>query len=543
MASSSDSILSKITTPIFSEGANIVDIFHQLYVADERIGDLLKTIHHITLNVENVRRLRRLNANHLSTRDLAWVDALIGDTTDAIGGLATLVERARVDKETRQSISWWNKGCWVAYFGPKVKERYLKLTMCHQSLLSVFPFLFNNHCGLASVLEETKGDDQQPCNATMTKWLGWQDQRQRRKRNLNLKTPTRPQRPVSASSSLTDMTLSSAVSSNSSASTGPTDSETSSPEIGISYYPAAYWQSHSPTSATISPELHGLSSGSYNEKCSSHSRKSLHSCGSQDFVTDSLVLTYPVCHNKFEDNYEPPPALPKDAIDSTNDDVAPSTRPRNIYDGADGLQVYVPLDGSEVPRDLVYPLQISPFDAQNATSSSTTSIDRRNDGHVDPAEATRLGWAFTMPQKVNGVDNPTDTVPKATPEPSLPFSSYFPPFDFESSSRLSSSRLSSSPVTGQSSALRSLDDSEDGAGSSRKDKKPPIDRAHSDTYTPRHPVRSRPELSQSDRGHATLGGARSLSAGQRGARRGSRSWLAFHSSRSDLRQGDGWGEG
>ena len=526
MATNSDSRLSQINTPLFSEGAKIIAIFYQLYAADERIGDLLKTIRHITLNVENVRGLRRLNASHLSTRDLAWIDALISDTADSLGGLATLVERARVDKETRESISWWNRGRWVAYFGPKVKEKYLKLTMCHQSLLSVFPFLFNNHSGLAPVLEETKGDDQQPCDPTMVKWLGWQDQRQRRKSVIDLKAPTLHQRPLSASSSLTDMTIASAVSSNSSASTESTTSEASSPEIRMSYYPAASSQSDSPTNANVNPQTHEVSSGSYNEKHFSGSRNSLHSCLSPDLVTD---LTYPVFHTKFEDNYDRPTALPEDATDGGNDNIAQNTRPWNMYDGADGLQVYVPLDGSESLCDLVNRL---PFDAQDVTSSQTTAIEQRSEECFERAEAFRPRRAPAMPQKINGADNPADTEHKITPGPSLPFSSYFAPFDFETPTSLVP--LS---VTGESSELRFLDGSEDGAGSSPGDKKPPIDRKHSDTYTLKYPVRSRPGLSQSGRVDAAVRG------GQRGVRRGSRSWLAFHSSRSDLRQGDGWGEG
>lgn len=508
MESKLESLLSKIKTPMLSEGAKVIEIFYQLYVADERIGDLLKTIRHITLNVENVRGLRRLNASHLSTRNLAWIDALISDTADAIGGLATLVERARVDKETRESISLWNKGRWVAYFGPQVKEKYLKLTMCHQSLLSVFPFLFTNHSGLAPVLEETKGDGQQPCDPTMMKWLDWQDQRHRRKSNANLKAPTLLQRPMSASSSSTDTTLSSVVSSNSSATTGSTIPEASFPESGLSYYPAAYSQSTSPTSA------------------------------SPDLVTGSLDLTYPVFHNKLEDNYDPPSALPRNATDGSKDDIAPSTKPRSIYDGADGLQVYVPLDGSEVLCDLVHQLQVSPFDAQNASSSHKTATEQNSEGYFEPAEAIRLGRVLAMPQRINGADNPADAVHKIAPGHSLPFSSYLPPFDFE---RPTSLVLSS--VNGDSSEFQSLDDSKDSAGPHLEDKKPPTIRAHSDTYTPRYPTRNRPELKQSGRIHAPSGGGRSLSAGQRGARRGSRSWLAFHSSRSDLRQGDGWGEG
>ena len=370
------------------------------------------------------------------------------------------------------------------------------------------------------------------------RWLGWQDQQRRRKSSTNLKQPALSQRPMSARSSLTDMTRASAVSSNSSVSTGLTDSEASSLEIGIFYYPAACSQSYSPTSASVSPQTRGISSGSYNEKYSSRSRKSPHPCGSPDLVTDSLNWTCPVFDNISEDSHEPASALPKDANDGRIDDLTPSTKSLKIDDGADGLQVFAPLDGSEVLRDSVHQLQMSSFDAQNATSSQKIAIGRRNDGNSDPAEAIRLGGAFGMPQKVNGADRPTDTVHTETPGPYLPSSSYFSPFDFERSIE-----PSPSSVTGQSSELQSLDDPEGGAEPSLEDKKPPINRAHSDTYTPRYPVRSRPELSQSGRVHAASEGGWSLSAGQRGARRGSRSWLAFHSSRPDLHQGGGWGDG
>ena len=172
----------------------------------------------------------------------------------------------------------------------RYEEKCLKLTTYHQSLLSVSPIFFNNHGGLASVLEETKGDDQQPCDPTIMKRLGWQDQQQRRKVTANLKRATLSQRPMSASSSLTNMTFASAVSSSNSALTGPTSSKASSPwgsDIRISYYPTTYSQSYSPTSASISPETQEVSSGSYNKKYCSHSRKSLQSYTSPDVVTDS----------------------------------------------------------------------------------------------------------------------------------------------------------------------------------------------------------------------------------------------------------------
>ncbi len=544
MASDLDSVLSSINTPFFSEGVRIVQIFYQLYVADERTGDLLKTIRHITLNVENVRRLRRLNADHLSTGDLAWIDALIVDAEDAMGGLATLVERARVDKETKENISWWNKGCWVAYYGPKVKEKYLKLTMCHQSLLSVFPFLFNKNGGLASVLEETKEDDQRPYDPTMMKWLGWQDQRQRRKSTVSLRRATPSQRPMSVSSGSTDVASASAVSSNGSASTGPKNSEASSPrgsEIRMPYYPATSSKSSSPTSAIVSPEYDDKSSGIDSESPFSGSQKSLQSCGSPDFVRDCLGLTYPFFHNSFEDNYEPQSALPEGGIeqDGTSNDLAQIFRVSNVYDGADGSQVYVPPNGSGALPDWIHQLQISPPDSQIAEPSKTTSIKQSSNSRVDADQAVRRGGAFAMPSKTRGGDGPMETEQKATPGRPLQFSSYLPAFEFERPI----SRNTSPSIASQLSEIQSLNPSEDGDELSLEGKKPLIDRVHSDTYAPGYSVRNRPGVCPSDRVLAGSGGGRPQSAGQRGAGRGSRSWLTFHSSRSDLSRGDGWGEG
>lgn len=92
-------------------------------------------------------------------------------------------------------------------------RRYLKLTMCHQSpVLSIsLQVLFNNHGGLAFVVEETKEEDQYPCDSTTMKWLGWQDQRQRRRSTTDLKRPTLPSRPMTASSGLANLTVSSAM--------------------------------------------------------------------------------------------------------------------------------------------------------------------------------------------------------------------------------------------------------------------------------------------------------------------------------------------
>lgn len=358
---------------------------------------------------------------------------------------------------------------------------------------------------------------------------------------MSLKKTTLPQRPLSASSSSTDMTLDSAVSSNSSASSGPTSSEASSPrgsEIRISCYPATFAQYCSPTSATVSPETDEVSSGTYNEDPFSRSRNSLQSSGSPELVTDSLGSTYPAFHNKFEDNYDPPSALPEDDTEGRNDKLAPISKPSIVSDGADGLQVYIPPYGSELLPDWAHQLQTSPPDGQIARSSKTTSIERRSDSKIDSAEAIRRGRAFAMPSKAKRGDNPTDTEQEATSGPPLHFPSYLPPFAFERA------ECQNTPsVAEQDSEVQTLNASEDGDELSLEGNKPPMERAHSDTYTLRYSVGGRPGFSPSCRVAAAPGGDRSLSAGQRGARRGSRSWLAFHSSRSDLSRSDGWGEG
>lgn len=251
-------------------------------------------------------------------------------------------------------------------------------------------------------------------------------------------------------------------------------------------------------------------------------------------------MTHPVFHNKFEDDYDPPSALPDDDTkqDGMNDDTAPIIKFSNVYDGADGLQVYMPPNGSGGLPDWFHQLRISPPDNQTAIYTRPTSFERSSDSKIDSAEAIRRGRAFAMPSKANKREHPTDTEQKATPEPPLHFPSYLPPFEFERPR--SQDTLS---VAEQLSGLQSFNSSEDGAESSLEGKKPLIDRAYSDTYAPRQSIRGRPGLNPSGRVPAASGGGRSQSAGQRGAGRGTRSWLTFHSSRSDLSRGDGWGEG
>lgn len=223
------SISSKISTPFFNEGLTFLETFMQLCYVDEETDDFLKTTRHVTLNLENVRRLRRSTAGHLSTCDLTWIDTIIKDTEDALGSLAKLVERARVEKETKDRIGLWNRVWWVFKYSPMGKDKIMKLTLCHHSLLSIFPFLFKNSGQLSSVAEEAGTGDVSPNRPEIERWLDWQGQQQRRRSNMNLRGASSIQRPTSVSSGSTNATATSVMSSTGQATTMSTSPESSSP--------------------------------------------------------------------------------------------------------------------------------------------------------------------------------------------------------------------------------------------------------------------------------------------------------------------------
>ena len=532
MAMPSDSIGSKITTPFFGEGVKFIETIIQLYDVDEQIRDLLKTTRHVTVNLENVRRLRRTKTDQLSARDVAWIDAIIYDTEDGLRGLAKLVERARVEKETKSYISFWNRGCWIARYSPKVRDQQAKLAMCHHSLLSVFPFLFKSNGGLSSVAEESREVNPTPDKPRMEKWLDWQDQRNRRRSNINLRASGNIRRPTSVSSGSTSTTSLSLTSSNSSPPAMPGSPERPT-DHGFSDqapYTPSYHSRQGPGYEARQNYLH-----TYSENHSS-SDSSIPIWGSGFNPQAELSgFASPVFDNRPEDDYNPPSALPEIYTDPFE-----CREPYNDYEGADGLQVCEPQRDTGIPlwwADWIEQLQILDKPTNDVTDFSRHRFelqeDPRNDrfGSAKIRESPRLGPDLADPESPTTKRRITSLPPASRStgpglNPKLPF------------------RLSQGSCVRayQSLPHNSISASENDTNPYPPESDPPMYRTQSETVITRCNVSGRPSISPYG-ADVHAGEGRSLSTGDSSNRRGKWGWLVHQDSRDTLATKQAWGEG
>lgn len=171
----------------FNSSIKIFEITYQLKAVDEQTADLLSTTNHVSSNVNEARRLRRLKDHLLSIGERHWMDGIIQQTEDALRGVAVLIEPARVDKTTNKNINFGNRIMWVFRDSPKVRDKHLKLSTCHQSLTAVITCLHAKQMTIfAPVSEEKKGERPPPYDPQLEDLFNWQSQRRRRKTLLSL---------------------------------------------------------------------------------------------------------------------------------------------------------------------------------------------------------------------------------------------------------------------------------------------------------------------------------------------------------------------
>ena len=125
----------------------LFEVSHQLQAVDEQARDLLITTQHIDRNINEARRLSRLKANFLSHHEKTWIDGTVLDTENALREIATLIEPARVDRTTKDSINLRHRLLWVFRESPKVQHKHQKLLVCHQSLMTVIHCLHGKNEG------------------------------------------------------------------------------------------------------------------------------------------------------------------------------------------------------------------------------------------------------------------------------------------------------------------------------------------------------------------------------------------------------------
>ena len=170
-------VTSSINTTI-----KILEITYELKAVDEQTADLLSTTRHVDSMLQHAHRLRRLKADLLNTSERAMIDTVIADTKDALRGVARLVEPCRVDKTTKNAIGFGHRIMWLIRDNPSVRNKHQMLQICYQSLTTVFNCLFSKDAVVIAPIPEVTSEEQPPpYDPQLKELLNWQNRRKGRK--------------------------------------------------------------------------------------------------------------------------------------------------------------------------------------------------------------------------------------------------------------------------------------------------------------------------------------------------------------------------
>jgi len=173
--------LSTITAGI-STCIKLCEVTYQLKAVGEQTADLLNTTQHVELNVREARRLRRVKDKLLNAGERAWMDRVIEDTENAVRAVAQLIEPSRVGMQTEQRIDLATKATWVFRDSPKVRDKFARLSICHQSLNTVMACLYSRDVVVvAPVMEEGRKEPPLPYDPQPGELFSWRRSRRRRK--------------------------------------------------------------------------------------------------------------------------------------------------------------------------------------------------------------------------------------------------------------------------------------------------------------------------------------------------------------------------
>lgn len=110
------------------------------------------------------------------------VDTVISDTEDALRAVAKLVEPCRVDKDTTNGIKFGHRVMWVFRDNPSVRDKHQKLQVCYQSLTIVFNCLYSKDVVVIAPIPEVRSEEQPPpYDPQLKELLEWQNRRKGRK--------------------------------------------------------------------------------------------------------------------------------------------------------------------------------------------------------------------------------------------------------------------------------------------------------------------------------------------------------------------------
>lgn len=109
---------------------------------NEEIEELLKTQNHITTQLNEAQRLRRLKKPVLDPTEMTWIDGTISDIEEATRDVAIFLEPTRVEKATSNGkLSLGTQIRWAYRDSQRARDKKHRLLACHSSLMAVLAHL------------------------------------------------------------------------------------------------------------------------------------------------------------------------------------------------------------------------------------------------------------------------------------------------------------------------------------------------------------------------------------------------------------------
>jgi len=125
----------------------------------------------------------------LNNSERNWIDGIIDDTESALRGVARLIEPARVDKATKEGINFGNRFMWVFRDNPQVRDKHTRLSVCHQSLTAVIACLYSKDVMVVAPAQDKKKEEQPPpYDMQLEELFNWRNRRRRTKSVMSLQS-------------------------------------------------------------------------------------------------------------------------------------------------------------------------------------------------------------------------------------------------------------------------------------------------------------------------------------------------------------------
>ncbi len=125
----------------------------------------------------------------LNNSERSWIDGIVDDTESALRGVARLIEPARVDKATKEGINFSNRFMWVFRDNPQVRDKHVRLSVCHQSLMAVIACLYSKDVVVIAPVPSKKKEEQPPpYDSQLEELFNWRNRRRRIKSFMSLQT-------------------------------------------------------------------------------------------------------------------------------------------------------------------------------------------------------------------------------------------------------------------------------------------------------------------------------------------------------------------